>query len=380
MKLKIKLRYAVIAAVNAVCLLSAGILSLSGSSLAKGQSYNSVAGQWDTEGGCSQISCFFAADSGFSTDSLGAVRNEELSALKNASMQPEEGKTLVPDAYSAPVGRCSVKCDTAGRLEAMVTAVGGNFFMFRDFTLLSGSYFSDNDLMQDGAVIDKELAWALYGSDDVAGMNIYLNDVQLYISGVVDVPRTKAEKDCVGDVPLMYISYTIADSLLISGNIGQMSSYDQPQGFRNITCYERIMPDPVENYAYNTLSEYFKTSFPDKCSVVSNSDRFDPSKRAKAFKKLSSLAVHSDSIAYPWWENASRITEVKLSIIYFFRRLLLIPTILTLLWLLVIAYKLAVKGRQKLFEVIADKYTRIAYKILQRQKQKKDNIQSKDQQ
>ncbi|MBQ3916389.1 MAG: ABC transporter permease [Ruminococcus sp.] len=377
MKLKIKLRYAVIAAVNTVCLVSAGIMSLVGSSMAKSQSYNTIAEEWDTKGGCSQISCFLDSNSGFSTDMLGAVRNAELEALSNVSVAPEEGKNLVPDAYSCQIGQVSARCDTTGRSEAIVTAVGGDFFLFRDFRLLSGSYFSDSDTMQDGAVIDKELAWSLYGSVNVAGMSIYLNDVKLYISGVIDNPRTKPEKKCVGDTPRAYISYTMAADPLISGDIGQMSPDGGTYGFRNISCYECIMPDPVENYAYNTIKKYFTEGFPEHCAVVSNSDRFTPSKRAKAFRKLTGYAVRSDSIAYPWWENASRITEMKLSILYHFRRIVLIPVIITLLWLLVIVYKLAVKGRRRLFEAIEDKYTRIAYKILQRQKQKKDNIQIK---
>ncbi|MBQ1464039.1 MAG: ABC transporter permease [Ruminococcus sp.] len=285
MKLKIKLRYAVIAAVNTVCLVSAGIMSLVGSSMAKSQSYNTIAEEWDTKGGCSQISCFLDSNSGFSTDMLGAVRNAELEALGNVSVAPEEGKTLVPDAYSCQIGQVSARCDTTGRSEAIVTAVGGDFFLFRDFRLLSGSYFSDSDTMQDGAVIDKELAWSLYGSVNVAGMSIYLNDVKLYISGVIDNPRTKPEKKCVGDTPRAYISNTRAADPLISGDIGQMSPDGGTYGFRNISCYECIMPDPVENYAYNTIKKYFTEGFPEHCAVVSNSDRFTPSKRAKALAK-----------------------------------------------------------------------------------------------
>lgn len=48
--------------------------------------------------------------------------------------------------------------------------------------------------MQDGAVIDKNLAWALYGSEKVSGMNIYINGVKFYIAGVIDLPGTEAEK------------------------------------------------------------------------------------------------------------------------------------------------------------------------------------------
>ena len=88
-----------------------------------------------------------------------------------------------------------VSGDASGHSDAEITAVGGDyFFLFRDFKLASGSFFSEKDLMQTGAVIDSQLAWDLYGSDEVTGMNIYINNVKLYISGVIETPSTKPEE------------------------------------------------------------------------------------------------------------------------------------------------------------------------------------------
>lgn len=67
--------------------------------------------------------------------------------------------------------------------------------------------------MQDGAVIDKNLAWALYGSEKVSGMNIYINGVKFYIAGVIDLPETEAEKKTAGSSPKAYISYDMASQV-----------------------------------------------------------------------------------------------------------------------------------------------------------------------
>ncbi len=42
---------------------------------------------------------------------------------------------------------------------AKVIATGGDFFFFHQMVWLSGFAYSDNDVMKDRAVIDKELAW-----------------------------------------------------------------------------------------------------------------------------------------------------------------------------------------------------------------------------
>ena len=213
MKLKFRKRHVVIAAVNAAAIAGAAVLSIAGSSVASAQKYNYAYERWKGSGkdSYSQMSCFFNSDAGFTTDTIAGVRGQLLNELKNISVVPKEGQKLCPDAYSAPVGTAAVKCDVTGRSDAQVTAVGGDFFYFRDFTLIDGAFFTDSDIMQDGAVIDRELAWELYGSENVSGMNIYINGVKCYISGVIAAPETDYEKKCIGKTPQAYVSYDMAD-------------------------------------------------------------------------------------------------------------------------------------------------------------------------
>ena len=173
------------AVANAAAIIGAVVLTALGSHAAKTQSYNYAADRWSSGGKTkySQISCFFSPDANFDKNGVGGLRSMLLSELKSASVNPTEGVDLVPDAYSAPAGTAMVSGDASGHSDAEITAVGGDyFFLFRDFKLASGSFFSEKDLMQTGAVIDSQLAWDLYGSDEVTGMNIYINNVKLFIS------------------------------------------------------------------------------------------------------------------------------------------------------------------------------------------------------
>ena len=381
MKHKIRLWQALLAGANAVCLTAALILTAVGGSCAKSRQYDRAAEDWSGgQGGYSQISCFLTEDSGFKENSIGAVRAGLISALREASISAEEGKTLVPDAYSAEVGTSTVKAAKT-RSEAKITAVAGHFFLFRSFRLLSGSYLSDDLVMQDGAVIDSELAFDLYGSTDVAGMDIFIGGEKFYVSGVVEAPTDKADKKCAGKTRRAYITYEGASTISASSSYSDPSSssdysdysdYAPAAGFDKVTCYECIVPDPVKNLAKNSVKKQFE-SYEDNCELVVNSTRYDPRKLAKAFGKLSSLAVREKPIVLPFWENASRMTEVKLSFIYFARRLTLIIPILTAAGALIWGYVLWQRNKQRLLKK-AGKALRGLRKRAGALKQKKDHI------
>ncbi|MCM1132974.1 MAG: ABC transporter permease [Ruminococcus flavefaciens] len=371
-----KILYAVLAVANAVSLAGTLALTIWGSSLAKSQGYNNSAEKWDSDGGCSQISCFFSEEAGITTDNIGGAKASMLTSLQNISIVPEENQKLIPEAYSTSAGQATIRSDTTnGRSTAELVAVGGDFFLFRDFSLLDGAYFSDNDIMQDGAVIDRNLAWALYGSDSVSGKNIYIDGTKFYIAGVIDTPKTKQEKKTAGELPVAYITYSGAN-LLNNAPSADMGDGFMPTdtGLKKITCYECIVPDPVENYAYNAIDSYFKQMCENNYDIVNNSERFNPSVRAKAFKNLSDYAVIKNAVIYPYWENASRIVEFQLTSIYFYRRLTYIIPVLTILYLLIILWKTAGRARRLATEWTGDKITRIIYNHNERQKKKKENI------
>ena len=368
MKAKIKLLCAALALLNAVSAAGAAVLTLHGGSLADAQSCNFAAQRWDPSGGSAQVSCFLTEDAGFNTDNINYARAEIDSALSTFESKSQFSYT---DAYSSPAGSAQITCDSVGRSEAELTAVGGDFFLFRDFKLLSGAYFSDRDIMQDGAVIDRDLSWALYGSENTAGLNIYINDMKFYIAGVIDTPQDKYQKKASGKTPKAYISYDGASQLGLASAV-RYNTYGEgspPDKFDTVTCYECILPNIVEDFAYNTVKDYFKNSYKGKYTIVNNSCRFDPSVRAKAYKKRAEYAMQKNTVAYPCWENASRITDFKLSEVYFRRNMLLIIPVLTAVCLLIILLVLAKKRAVKFITAIPDKINTITYKRKQKTKE-----------
>jgi len=376
MRVKKRLLYAVIAVLNAVSLTAALALTIAGSSIARTQSYNRAARKWDRDGESSQISCYFSDDAGFTTDGVYALRAHLNKTLQDAVSRPDGKTPEIPDAYSTPIGSDLITGDNTGKGEAELTAVGGEFFLFRDFRLLSGAYFSDRDLMQDGAVIERSLAWTLYGSANVAGQNIYIGGVQFYIAAVIDDPTDKYQKRTINELPRVYVSYKGAEQLPSVRYSSQEQGYggytggDAPAQLRKVSCYECIMYDPVENFAYSTVNKYLKDMYKGKYKAVNNTKRFTSSAMVKAYKKRSDYAVRKDTITYPYWENASRIAEFKISPLYYIRRLCFVIPALTSVWLLWVLFRLAKKGGKAFISTISDKYTKAAYS----RRQKKDNI------
>ncbi|MBQ6181123.1 MAG: ABC transporter permease [Ruminococcus sp.] len=386
---RIKKRYIAAAVINAAAIAAMAVLTAAGGSLAKSQSWNMAAHRWgcDSSDKFIQMSCFFSENADFSKNDAKGLYSKLMSKLKDSSIVSEDGKKLVPQAYSAPLGKYSVKCDRVGRSDAELIAAGGDFFLFHDFRLISGAYFSDDDLMQDGAVIDKELAWALYGSSDIAGKNIYINNIKLYIAGVIEQPSSSAEKKCIGKLPMAYVSYetagklsggtSFADAGMMAGVYNDGSGTDMlsdPQTenkFSKITCYECIVPEPVENFAENTISDYFKGRYTNEMEVVNNTERFDPKKRAKQFGKLYRSVIKDDEISYPFWENSSRIVEYRLSCYYGMRRIISIIPILTGLWLIAKLFIFARRRKGMLRKKLSDLWLKIRKTI---KKDKKPDI------
>ena len=97
---------------------------------------------------------------------------------------PHSSPSLYTDAYS---GRTSLSVSGKSPGSVTVTAVGagGNYFLFHPLTLLSGGYISDEDYMADRVVLDAQTAFNLFGSSDVAGMEVTINGRTFPIAGVV---------------------------------------------------------------------------------------------------------------------------------------------------------------------------------------------------
>ena len=208
-------------------------------------------------------------------------------------------------------------------------------------------------------MIDRNLAFALYGSDNIAGKKIYIGNTELFVSGVIAVPSTNAEEKCRDKVPQAYISYYAAGQIFGSVDFERGEKSD----FTKVTSYECVSPEPVENFTYDIVKERLSDTYSGKISIVNNTERFLPENRTKALKKLEQLVIRKDSVTYPYWENASRLVELRLSFIYGVRRLLLAILLITLVCLIIMEYRKFKRKKQALKRSAENYFSEIQTKL-----------------
>lgn len=278
--------------------------------------------RWDPEGGAAQVSCFLTENvlidefqiMGFEHEleqMLNEVLPEEEGPFQNMP-EREEDKRLFIDAYSA-VGTVSVSSQMGDLNDAAAIGVGGDFFLFHPLQLVSGSYFSGSDLMQDSIILDEDAAWLLFGSSDIMGMSVMIGGVPHYVSGVVKRPDGRMAEGAGLDKTVVFLSY---DSLSKYGTGARISTY------------EVIAPNPVKNYLSTAVKEHLGVS-QDDMAVVENSSRYSLENMIPVILDFGTRSMQNAAIRFPYWENIARGWEdVRGTLLVLQFILLLIPTVI----------------------------------------------------
>lgn len=270
-----------------------------------------------------QMSAFYSPEENLTQERLQSIRESVDAAMRSVSLTAaNESARVWCDAYSASAGSVQISGTRHYPVQAQVMAVGGDFFTIHAPVLKSGSYLQKSDLMQDRLVIDEELAWQLFGSSDVAGMEVQIDRKFYRIAGVIARGKDYATTQTYGELPRMYIPFTLYESWAA-----------QRGGMAAITCYEMVLPDPVRNFAQNTFEQ--AAGMGGFAKIVRNSERTSIKSRAAQLKDLHSMLTVSDGIAYPYWENAARIVDFDLALLLVGQGIfLLFPTLMALylLW------------------------------------------------
>lgn len=280
------------------------------------QDTQQMAERWGDRKNTAQVSCFFAADSETTRDTILMFEHGIDSALTDASVVQESenpGARLWADAYSAD-GKITLTNNKTS-VSADAIGIGGDFFLFHPLRLLSGSYFSGNDLMQDYCVIDEDAAWQLFGSSDVAGMTVYISGIPHIVTGVVERPSGRLAEAAGLESTLVYVSMDTLEKLGTSYGINH---------------YEIVMPDPVTGFAYKYVKEQLgadeKTT-----EVVENSSRYSLLSRLKMIGQFGVRSMNGKGIIYPYWENiANGYEDILTALTLLMLITLLYPTVLLL--------------------------------------------------
>lgn len=263
--------------------------------------------QGDSEQKFAQVSCFIPIGSEIDIETVYGYRMSMIKAMEDASLDVKGDTMLWNDAWS-----CSGKVYVSGALgkgDASVTAVGGDFFNFHPIKLVSGSYFTARDLMQDRVLLDRELSWLIFGSSDVEGLSLDINGMNFVVAGVIERESDSASTKAYNAGRGLYMSY---------------DAYKKLNENAGISCYEYVMAEPVSGYARSTA----ETSFPVKdAEFVDNTQRFDALSVMKLALNPLARSMQTAPIIYPYWENAARYTESVAGMLYVGAiLLLLLPT------------------------------------------------------
>jgi hypothetical protein len=314
------------------------------------------ADRWDEEKKMSQVSLFFTEDQLIDSNfikkmeftlkgkmtEVGIVEDDDDEDTKSASnsntpviidTQPLGEQPKEPEPQEVDDSRLYASCYSAQgiinitfekKTAEKITAIGteGDFFLFHPLELVSGSYYMPDAIMKDQIVIDEDLAWQLFGSNDVAGEMVTIGEVPHYVAGVVKREEGKLRTAAGQSVGIAYISY---DSLckygvILSGRTEntELSEDGVNANIGGINCYEVVMPGPVDGIVAKIVKE--SAALDDKyISVVDNTARFSFFALMEVIMSYGTRSMWNQAIYFPYWENLARGYEDLLATILFFR-------------------------------------------------------------
>lgn len=307
----------IILAVNIALLAGMAVCILLMNSTVKQLPAQNTAERWAGESQVryAQVSCFLSTSDGLTEEALDSFGDTVNKKLQEASLEATENGNLWTCAYSAK-SKLTVQGDY-GSAEGTAYGIGGNYFLFHPLQLRNGSYITPTDIMDDRVVLDEEMAWKLFGSVNLEGMKVTINNQPFLVAGVIRQESDKYDTQAGSGGPRFYLSYSRLNDIQETA----------------ITCYEIVLPDPISQFAYNIVAENFPLG--SNGEVIENSQRFRASAIHKVAANFAQRTIVSKELAYPYWENAARLAENRLAHLQTATILLSIIPVICLIWLII---------------------------------------------
>lgn len=310
-----------------------------------GLSDQQAAKRWDEDRGCAQVSAFIVREAVIDDFTIRNFEHQLEKALTEAAIESEdENVRLYIDAYSSQ-GKITVVSERS-TLEANAVGVGGDFFYFHPLQLVSGRYFSGDELMQDFIILDEDAAWQLFGSNDIEGMSVMIGGVPHFVAGVVKRESGRFAESAGLQSTVIYVSNeTLAD-------------YGTSEG---ISCYEVVAPNPVEGFVYRTVKEKFGLK-ENEMMVVENSSRYSLHSIIPVVLDFGTRSMQNSAIHLPYWENIARGYEDVRGVVLLWQFvLLLIPSVI-LFMIFIIKWKNRKYKAKDLWRYLMNKKDRGAWR------------------
>ena len=251
----------------------------------------------------SQLSVFFDKTTGPTQDSIREIRNKINQKLMEDSLlnSDSNGRTWI-DAYSAEKTISIRKDSNTVTVEAYL--IGGDFFQIHPIKLKKGNYPQNK---KNQILLDENVAWNIFGSSNVEGKKIWINDKVYTVTGVAEYDDTKLSRTAIGNKDTVYIPGYNKENIL------------------RITCYEAVLPNPIRNYGLNVVAEANDIEFLsdeelekqrsillfDDKEILDNSVRYQIPSLISRIRERRYVDMKTNGISYPYWENMARFEETR---------------------------------------------------------------------
>lgn len=249
-----------------------------------------LAERWSKEEEFAQIACYFTEEASFSVDRIMAAERSMVTTMEEASITSENengGRNWI-DAYSTQ-GYLTIGSQR-GSVQVRAFGVGGDFFQFHPLTLLDGNYFDATDVNEDGVIIDEMVAWQLFGSNNVAGMEVEINGAIYPVRGVVRSDVGIFSEAVNEEAATIYVSYNI-----LEGKDGSLP----------VDCYEVLLASPVKDFGREAVINALGLE-ESAYEIIECSARFDLEHRLDVIKNFGIRSMTTKNIVFPYWENRAR--------------------------------------------------------------------------
>lgn len=246
------------------------------------------------------IGMYAQQDAGISPDHAQSwVRSIDAKLLEASVTPPEGGRSWTwccGSDVTLPV------TGTKSTVNARVMAVAGDFFLFHQLAFRYGGGFLNDNSNPMGIVLDRDLAWRVYGAENIVGMTVSVMGEEYVVVGITDrESSSEAYRKAYGDTPRMYMSY---------------AGYEKV-GDGNITFFEAALPNSVRGFAMNIFSGAV-TANEDASAVIEATDRFSLKNRYANMKQLAYSWAGINRIEYPYWENEARVYDYRAAVMMLF--------------------------------------------------------------
>ncbi|MBE5826238.1 MAG: ABC transporter permease [Butyrivibrio sp.] len=302
-----------------------------------------MADRWSGNRRMAQISLYVTEDRAVDENEMKRFDYQLKKKLTDEGVSDDDDdiSNLYTMCYSAQ-GTVDISFENRTAENVAAIGVGGEFFLFHPFTLVSGSYFFADDIMKDHIVVDEDMAWQLFGSSDIIGQSVTIGGVPHYISGVIKREDGRMQKAAGLDRSYVYLSY---DSLskfgtILSGRTGQGPGAEDgtQQEVGGINCVQVVCPNPVDGSAALICRECLGID-DDGVSVIDNTDRFSFLALLKVLRQTGTRSMWGKAIYYPYWENIARGWEDSLAALLLGRMICIIAVVLIAAVNIVNAYR-----------------------------------------